>query len=80
LPAELAVLALELKAGESGAWMNSRGSKTGAVDLVRAPAGSKRKFHTVRTALPVLVSKTIRAIYAADSLERGCADLVLVDT
>ncbi len=75
LPAELAVLEAELGPGESGAWMNSRGTKTGAVDLI--PRGTRRGYKTRRATLPEFVSATLSEIYKRANLKKGCADLVI---
>ena len=40
IPAELAVLVESLRDGEDGAWLNSRGTKTAVVDLVKDSSGS----------------------------------------
>jgi len=74
LPAELAVLFAELRTGESGAWLNSRGTKSGAVDLARSPDG---KLETVRTNLPPFVSDLLRSLYEATGLAKGAPDLVI---
>jgi len=75
LPAELAVLESELAPGESGAWMNSRGTATGAVDLILT--GSRPAFKTRRISLPEFVSSVLRDIYKRANLKWGCADLVI---
>jgi len=77
LPAELAVLLAELQAGESGAWLNSGGTRSGAIDLTTAPTG---KLATVRAELPAFVSKLLRALHAATGLSRGAPDLVIWST
>ena len=78
LPAELAVLEAELAPGESGAWMNSRGTITGAVDLVFT--GTRPAFRTRRIELPEYVSSVLRDVYKRANLKRGCADLVIWNT
>jgi hypothetical protein len=75
LPAELAVLEAELAPGESGAWMNSRSTITGAIDLVLT--GTHPAFRTRRIELPEFVSSVLREIYKRANLKRGCADLVI---
>jgi hypothetical protein len=52
VPAELAVLTIELGAGESGVWMNSRGIVSGVVDI----AAENNTYVTRRVALPAFVS------------------------
>ena len=49
LPAELVVLQAELQPGENGAWLNSRGTRSGVVDLVQIEPG---KYKTTRVDLP----------------------------
>jgi len=75
LPAELAVLEAELTPGEFGAWMNSRGTATGAVDLILT--GTRPAFKTCRIGLPEFVSSVLRDIYKQANLKWGCADLVI---
>ena len=75
LTAELAVLEAELGPGESGAWMNSRGTTTGAVDLI--VSGTRPAFKTRRIGLPDFVSSVLRDIYKQANLKWGCADLVI---
>ena len=75
LTAELAVLESELGPGESGAWMNSRGTSTGAVDLI--VTGTRPAFKTRRISLPEFVSSVLRDIYKRANLKWGCADLVI---
>jgi len=79
VPAELAILEAELRPGEQGAWLNSRGVTTGVAELVRNPAGN---FITRRINLPSFVSSQLEAIYEAAGLSKGAADLVIwsVDT
>jgi hypothetical protein len=74
LPAELVILRTSLRAGEEGAWMNSRGRVSGVVGLKRMPDG---KIQTVRRALPDFVTLILRKIYAESRLSRGCPDLVI---
>ena len=73
LPAELAVLALELRRGERGAWMNSRGTSTGVVGLV----AHRREYHTRRRAIPEFVASILKTIYRTAKLKSGCPDLVI---
>lgn len=74
LPAELAVLAELTQAGESGVWMNSRGTKSGVVDVRRSPEG---KFKTLRSPLPAFVGRLLQSIYEAAGLRKGAPDLVI---
>lgn len=76
LPAELAVLALQIKAGETGAWLNSRGVSSGVVDLI-PDAGSASGFRTQRAKLPSFVVTTLRRLYHEANLTKGCPDLVI---
>ena len=78
LPAELAVLEAELGPGESGAWMNSRSTTTGAIDLILT--GTRPAFKTRRISLPEFVSSVLRDIYKWANLKWGCADLVIWNT
>ena len=78
LPAELAVLEADLAPGESGAWMNSRGTTTGATDLILT--GTRPAFKTRRIRLPEFVSSVLRDIYKKANLRWGCADLVIWST
>jgi hypothetical protein len=73
LPAELAVLRGELRDGETGVWLNSRGLDSGTVDLTADGAG----FKTVRRPLPEFVSAMLRSIYSNSGLVKGAPDLVL---
>ena len=73
LPAELAVLALDLRRGERGVWMNSRGTASGVVNLM--PRG--RTFRTQRERLPDFVASTLKTIYRKTKLRKGCPDLVI---
>jgi len=75
LPAELVVLAMELRPGESGAWLNSRGTETGVVDLVRTDTS----YRTQRAPLPEFVSQTLVRLYDAAGVRKGCPDLVIWD-
>lgn len=75
LPAELAVLEAELAPGEAGAWMNSRSTATGAVDLILT--GTRPAFTTRRIPLPEFVSSVLRDIYKRADLKWGCTDLVI---
>jgi hypothetical protein len=74
LPAELAVLAAELGPDEAGVWLNSRGTRTGVVDLLEIVPG---KFKTKRAPLPRFVSTMLSALYASTGLTKGAPDLVI---
>lgn len=74
LPAELVVLARELSGNEAGAWINSRGTTSGCVDLVRV---GPRKFKTKRIPLPGFVSARLRRLYRTSRVKKGCPDLVI---
>ena len=58
--------------------MNSRGTITGAVDLVFT--GTRPAFRTRRIELPEYVSSVLRDVYKRANLKRGCADLVIWNT
>ena len=73
LPAELAILKLELRPGENGVWMNSRGTSTGVVDLIR----SGNRFQTQRSELPRLVTTILKTLYKRGEFSKGCPDLVI---
>ena len=73
LPAELVVLDLDLRGGEHGVWMNSRGTSTGAVDFV--PRGES--YTTRREPIPPFVASVLKTIYRVGRLRRGCPDLVI---
>ena len=75
IPAELAVLSRELQAAESGAWLNSRGTKSGVVDLI--PDDARGSYRTRRVSLPTFVSKTLDHLYQVAEVDAGCADLVI---
>jgi VRR-NUC domain-containing protein len=75
LPAELAVLARELRPSERGVWVNSRPKASGVVDLV--PVAGKGTFETRREPLPLFVVTKLEEIYVRGQLQRGCPDLVI---
>lgn len=72
--AELAVLRAEPESGEAGAWINSRGTTSGVVDVVR---GADGRFNTVRVKLPPFVSKVLASLYEMTKLTKGAPDLVV---
>ena len=74
IPAELAVLQAVSGPGESGAWLNSRGTKSGVVDLVRSSDG---RLKTRRRELPAFVSKLLESLYDSANLNKGASDLVV---
>ena len=73
LPAELVVLHCQTRPDESGAWLNSRGTSSGVIDLVREAGG---KFRSVRAPLPEFVQTVLTELYRL-GLSRGAPDLVL---
>lgn len=75
--AELAILSLELANGESGVWVNSRGAKSGVVDLVDRGTGNHRAFKTIRKKLPAWLAGKIEQIYRYARIRKGCPDLVI---
>ena len=74
MPAELVILRSLLGPNEEGAWMNSRGRKSGVVELEWTPEG---KAKAIRRKLPDFVSSALDEIYQAARLARGCPDLVI---
>jgi hypothetical protein len=76
LPAELVILKLILRAGEEGAWMNSRGCVSGVVGLEWI---GNEKPRTIRRDLPAFVAMALDEIYREAGLSRGCPDLVIWD-
>ncbi len=74
VPAELAVLKIELRPGEEGAWLNSRGVSSGTAELTRDPTG---KFKTRRIDLPKFVSVRLASLYLASGLSKGAPDLII---
>jgi len=80
IPAELAVLSMEVGSDECGAWLNSRGTKTGVVDLVPADTKAIGSYRTRRILLPAFVSKMLTHLYQMTGVRKGCPDLVIWDT
>jgi hypothetical protein len=74
LPAELVVLRSSLRPGEEGAWMNSRGRRSG-VSGIELTADGRTK--TVRRTLPDFVAEALGELYQEAGLSRGCPDLVI---
>lgn len=74
LPAELAILEAELQPGEAGVWLNSRGTRSGVIDLIQIGPG---KYKTKRTALPTFVSVLLASLYKSTGLAKGAPDLVI---
>src|SRR5262249_7474156 len=72
--AELAILHASLEGGEEGAWLNSRSTKSGVVDLLREDDGT---FKTVRKTLPDFVSSQLDLLYKGAAIVRGAPDLVI---
>ena len=77
IPAELAILSLEIRSGEKGAWLNSRKSDSGVVDLACRVRNRKARYYSLRENLPKFVSKKIMEIFRLAKLEKGCPDLVM---
>jgi hypothetical protein len=73
LPAELAILDIELQRHEKGVWLNSRGSRSGVIDLVKR----KEKYKSIRVMLPKYISEIIEEIYKSTSRRKGCPDLII---
>lgn len=76
MPAELAILSLETGPTEAGAWMNSRGTASGVVELVFQSATART---TRRVSLPPFVSEVLKRLLSSAGLKRGCPDLVIWD-
>jgi hypothetical protein len=74
LPAELVILSLEQRDNEAGAWLNSRSSTTGVIDLRKSPDGT---YTAVRAQLPTFVSDALRSLYIDTGLKKGMPDLVI---
>jgi hypothetical protein len=77
LPAELAILYIELTEDEKGVWMNSRGLMSGVVDLIEQSQGSRSTHKTCREALPSPVAEALRRMYKVAGVKRGGPDLVI---
>ncbi len=78
LPAELAVLQIDLEPEEAGVWLNSGSIKTGVTDLVKMEtAGQVNTYRTLKVDIPDLVSNAIRMLYKVSRLSEGCPDLVI---
>lgn len=74
LPAELVILAEETSQTESGAWLNSRGTNSGVIDLEMDHTG---RLKSVRTALPKFVTARLKQVYSEAGALKGIPDLVL---
>ena len=74
MPAELVILQLELRPGEAGAWLNSRGKKSGVVDLTPDDSG---KYKTHRVPFPQFVTERLLASYAQAGVAKGAPDLII---
>jgi len=74
LPAELLVLRAKLGIGEHGAWLNSRGIKSGVTDLVRDDNGN---FRTIRCILPSYASEALATVYRETQNKKGATDLII---
>ena len=77
LPAELAILAMELSPGEDGAWINSRGTQSVVVDLISSSGLANGNYVTRRAPLPAVVSAALKQMSHAANEKRGCPDLVI---
>ena|SRR5215471_6713376 len=77
LPAELAVLALELGAAEQGSWLNVRPKASGIVELLPLSTRRGPSFRPRREPLPFFVVATLEDIYHRAGLDRGCPELVI---
>jgi VRR-NUC domain len=74
LPAELIILQIEIGTDEHGAWLNSRGLKSGVSDLV---SSGQKVLKTYRVPLPAFVSKGLKHLYEKTKVKKGCPDLVI---
>ena len=73
-PAEIVILREELQDGERGVWINSRGTASGVIELIRGPSG---EYHTQRVRLPGFVSDLLDCIYEKSKVSCGMPDLVI---
>jgi hypothetical protein len=71
---ELVVLRSSTAEDEEGAWLNSRGRRSGVIGLWRSPGGG---VQTIRRALPAFVTDALTGVYVEAALVRGCPDLVI---
>ena len=76
VPAELAILELELRNGEEGVWMNSRSVTTGVCGLAR----NSQTIKAIRKPLATVAAEVLAEIYDATELTKGCPDLVIWNT
>jgi hypothetical protein len=76
IPAELAVLQLELRSYEKGAWLNSRSTTRGVDGLVSSNENGIR-YKTSGCELPGFVTSKLDSIYREAMLTKGCPDLVI---
>ena len=74
IPAELAILELSLQPGEQGAWLNSRGKRSGVRELQQDETGV---FATKRIPLPNFVRSVLDSLYSSTGLVKGCPDLII---
>ena len=77
LPAELAVLALELRRHEQGSWLNVRPKASGIVELAPMATRHGPAFRPKRAPLPFFVVAKLEDIYSRAGLSRGCPELVI---
>ncbi|MEP1471756.1 MAG: VRR-NUC domain-containing protein [Halieaceae bacterium] len=73
IPAELAVLNIQLETWPNGAWLNSTKLSTGVVDLVGQEASRKVE----RIPIPNWVKERLSQIYEQASVSKGCPDVVV---
>jgi hypothetical protein len=77
IPAELAVLSLELNTGECGVWLNSRGVNSGVIDLIATNNKESPTYKSRRISLPLFVSNMLAHIYKISRIKKGVPDLVI---
>lgn len=78
IPAELAVLAEEVRTNQCGVWLNSRGRVSGVVDLVPFLGSKGPTYRTRRSPLPLFVAAELEDIDRRAKLAKGCPDLVVL--
>ena len=76
LPAELAVLQIDLQPDEQGVWLNSRGITTGVSGLLRTDTQGS-EYKTQRIEIPDYESNPLKTLYSATGLKNGSTDLVI---
>jgi hypothetical protein len=73
IPAELAILRIELNQNEDGVWINSRSGKSGVINLLKI----NHKFITIRKIIPKIVENKLEEIYKKTTSRNGFPDLVI---